>query len=617
MQKKEKFLYLSYILIAVLDVITYLLTKNYDVFFLKFNLIFPLINNIGFFIVALILKSKMSEFKDFCEFLNLLIAVQIISNISNICAYGTVMPYAVAYFTNTFVMLSAIFILFFITGQKRLSINIFFIFNIILGIFNVICRNIRQTPLSINDIKTAYTFTKVANDINFIPTWDNILVIIVCIIIFFILFLSVQEKKKFKLKERLFYIIAAVSIICGVLVYKHFNENLLDITEFNSRYNGYGNNILFELVDRKIKKPSKYEENLSKMDNYTVTFSEGDQPENVIVIMNEAFSDIEPFINDEIYQDYMPYIHSLEDNTIKGWTYSSVYGGMTAQSEFEFLTGSSGLFGKGKILYNYGLKDNTLSLVSNLKGLGYKTIAFHPADKLNYNRLDSYTALGFDELIFDKDLDDLTVDDGFRLYSDKKCYNKIMDEINNNDKLFVFNVTLQNHAMYYPSSEDDYYCDNSELNAYLNLVKASDDAFKDFLTQLETIDEKTIVVMFGDHQPALSSKPNYKKGISQVDRIVPYIIWANYDIDTTDSENISLNYLSNLLCKEANLPLSPYQNYLEDLKDKYPVINMAGTIDKDGNEYSNNLKEEYLNTYNSFFYNQIIDENTNEEFYSW
>ena len=44
---------------------------------------------------------------------------------------------------------------------------------------------------------------------------------------------------------------------------------------------------------------------------------------------------------------------------------------------------------------------------------------------------------------------------------------------------------------------------------------------------------------------------------------------------------------------------------------------MAGTIDKDGNEYSNNLKEEYLNTYNSFFYNQIIDENTNEEFYSW
>ena len=617
MQKKEKFLYLSYILIAVLDVITYLLTKNYDVFFLKFNLIFPLINNIGFFIVALILKSKMSEFKDFCEFLNLLIAVQIISNISNICAYGTVMPYAVAYFTNTFVMLSAIFILFFITGQKRLSINIFFIFNIILGIFNVICRNIRQTPLSINDIKTAYTFTKVANDINFIPTWDNILVIIVCIIIFFILFLSVQEKKKFKLIERLFYLIAAVSIICGVLVYKHFNENLLDITEFNSRYNGYGNNILFELVDRKIKKPSKYEENLSKMDNYTVTFSEGDQPENVIVIMNEAFSDIEPFINDEIYQDYMPYIHSLEDNTIKGWTYSSVYGGMTAQSEFEFLTGSSGLFGKGKILYNYGLKDNTLSLVSNLKGLGYKTIAFHPADKLNYNRLDSYTALGFDELIFDKDLDDLTVDDGFRLYSDKKCYNKIMDEINNNDKLFVFNVTLQNHAMYYPSSEDDYYCDNSELNAYLNLVKASDDAFKDFLTQLETIDEKTIVVMFGDHQPALSSKPNYKKGISQVDRIVPYIIWANYDIDTTDSENISLNYLSNLLCKEANLPLSPYQNYLEDLKDKYPVINMAGTIDKDGNEYSNNLKEEYLNTYNSFFYNQIIDENTNEEFYSW
>ena len=617
MQKKEKTLYLSYILIVILNIIIYLSTKNYDTFFLRLNFIFPLINNIGFFIVALILKKKMSEFKTFNELLNLLIAIQTISNISNICAYGVISPYAVAYFTNTLVMLSTVFVLFFITGQKRLSINIFFIFNIILGIFNIICRNIRQTPLSINDIKTAYTFTQVASDINFIPNLNNILLIIACVIIFFILLLSIQEKRKFKLKERLFYIIAAISIICGVLVYKHFNENLLDTTEFNSRYNGYGNNILFELTERKIKKPAKYEENLSKMDNYTVTFSEGEQPENVIIIMNEAFSDLEPFINNKISQDYMPYIHSLEKNTIKGWAYSSVYGGMTAQSEFEVLTGSSGLFGKGKILYNYGLKENTPSLVSNLESLGYKTIAFHPADEKNYSRLDAYTALGFDELIFDKDLDDLVTNDGFGHYSDKKCYNKILDEINNNDKLFILNVTLQNHAMYYPSNNDDYYCDNSELNAYLNLIKASDDAFKDFLTQLEECDEKTIVVMFGDHQPALDNKPKYKNNITQVDRIVPYIIWANYDIDTSGGENISLNYLSNLLCKKANLPLSPYQNYLEDLKEKYPVINMAGTIDKDGNEYSNNLKEEYLNTYNSFFYNQIIDESTNEEFYSW
>ena len=62
---------------------------------------------------------------------------------------------------------------------------------------------------------------------------------------------------------------------------------------------------------------------------------------NVIAIMNESLADLNvdgPF---ETSEDYLPFIHSLTKNTIKGKLYVSIEGANTANSEFEFLTGNS------------------------------------------------------------------------------------------------------------------------------------------------------------------------------------------------------------------------------------------------------------------------------------
>ena len=40
-------------------------------------------------------------------------------------------------------------------------------------------------------------------------------------------------------------------------------------------------------------------------------------------------------------EDGMPFIHSLEENTVKGSLLVSVAGGGTANTEYEFLTGNS------------------------------------------------------------------------------------------------------------------------------------------------------------------------------------------------------------------------------------------------------------------------------------
>ena len=68
---------------------------------------------------------------------------------------------------------------------------------------------------------------------------------------------------------------------------------------------------------------------------------------NIIVIMNEAFSDPSVLGDFTTNEDYMPFVHSLldgADNTISGHLNVSVKGGNTANTEFEYLTGASMAF---------------------------------------------------------------------------------------------------------------------------------------------------------------------------------------------------------------------------------------------------------------------------------
>ena len=61
------------------------------------------------------------------------------------------------------------------------------------------------------------------------------------------------------------------------------------------------------------------------------------------VILNEAFSDLAVRGNFTTNEDYMPFIHSLQqgaENTRTGYLNVSVLGGNTANTEFEFLTGN-------------------------------------------------------------------------------------------------------------------------------------------------------------------------------------------------------------------------------------------------------------------------------------
>ena len=64
----------------------------------------------------------------------------------------------------------------------------------------------------------------------------------------------------------------------------------------------------------------------------------------MIVIMNESFADLSVLGELETNAPLTPFMDSLEENTIKGYALSSVFGAKTPNSEWEFMTGNSMAF---------------------------------------------------------------------------------------------------------------------------------------------------------------------------------------------------------------------------------------------------------------------------------
>ena len=88
---------------------------------------------------------------------------------------------------------------------------------------------------------------------------------------------------------------------------------------------------------------------------------------------------------------------------------------------------------------------------------------------------------------------------------------------------------------------------------------------------------------------------------------MPYLIWANYDIEEETDADTSVNYLAAKVLKAAGVPTSDYQNYLLELSEKYPVISAQRVLDADGNRYGADELPEELDAYEKLQYYQLFD----------
>ncbi|MBR0085595.1 MAG: LTA synthase family protein [Lachnospiraceae bacterium] len=392
---------------------------------------------------------------------------------------------------------------------------------------------------------------------------------------------------------------------------------------------GYSTERVSELLE-KYKKEAE---------EYNAAIDDSKELPNIVVVINETFSDLSVLGDFKTNVDYMPFVRSMSENTVKGYMYASIVGGNTPNSEFEFLSGCSLAFlPMGSVPFQQYITGALPSLVENVEKEGYSTYAMHPYGASGWDRDEVYPWLGFDSIEFQ---DKFRGAERIRDYvTDEALYERVIKYLNQKspeEKLFCYVMTMQNHGGYYKDFDNfkvDVVIDGSTKKStrrYLSLIKISDGQFKDLITYFEnSFDEPVVVMMFGDHQPNndIVEPVQTLNGLDASDLSledaqnrykVPFVIWANYDIEEADySSGISLNYLSNLLCSTAGLKITPYQAFLKDLYKEVPIVTANVVIDNKGDYYpvADNPYNDVLNDYACIQYNYLFDtKNRIDEFF--
>lgn len=585
------------------------------------------------------------------------------------------------FFANYIVILCLYFLFYAVSGSLRVS---YLIVNPVLfgfALAHSYVMEFRGTPFLPMDFLSITTAVGVANTYDYTPTYKMICAILIFI---FLMIIAIKTKTpKFSLLLKIIsrsftatFSIVLVILFFGTSVFADMGVK----PDFWNQTRGYRNygfiwNFFCNTKYLYMSEPDNYNpNNIGDYVNSVVDPDEGGEVSqvkkpNIVCIMNESLSDLSVLGEFTTNQDYMPFMRSLTENTIKGNLYVPVIGAGTSNSEFEFLTGHTTAFlPSGSNAYMLYIKNPIASLVSTLEAQGYSSYALHPYYADGWKRTEVYNNLGFN--VFDslEDIMDITLMDMFKdngnepdylqnlvsqVYPDRKDmlirqyisdiynYRLLIEDFENRDKskpYFAFNVTMQNHGGYTNGcvnfSEDVHATSVSQdyikANKYLSLVKKSDDAFKNLVEYFSNVDEPTIICMFGDHQPTIETAfISEVMGVSNLTSLTseqeqkrhctPFFIWANYDIEEQYIEKLSANYLSSLMLQTAGVQLTEYNKYLLTLSKTLPVIDTVGYIDNNGVYYKWSDSSPYislLDDYERVQYNNIFDQqNVNSDIF--
>lgn len=536
-------------------------------------------------------------------------------------------------------------ILYFLVGRVRTALRIELVIAMVFGLSNAYVVRFRTNPIVPWDLFSWKTAVSVASNYDFKPDTHMVVVTILFLAGIALLQFVKKESGTIKIWKRLI-LAAAFCVVLTGFVGKLQDESFqtshrlypfLFTPAYMTNVNGIAVTFAMDLAYVTVEKPSGYQasEEQAVLEQYGEQETErAEELPNIIAVMNESFSDLAVLGDFTVNEDYMPYLHRLQQgnaNTVTGYLNVSVCGGNTANTEFEFLTGNTMAFlPQGSIPYQQYITGELDSLPSYLASLGYQTVATHPYNASGWQRDTVYPLLGFSESIF---RDQYWGASQVRKYvSDDSCVDKIIQLYEGKEEgkpLFVFNVTMQNHGGYtdlYDNFTPEIQVEgvnSTAVSQYLSLIRLSDASLEKLIQYFSGVDEKTIVVFFGDHQPndTVAAPILAKNGISvknmdteqlKLRYQVPYVIWANYDIGEETGKDTSANYLAADVLRYAGVAPDAYLDYLSELKEQYPIISAMRVVTADGEDTDATAQKEGLSDYQKLQYYQLFDHKEKE-----
>ncbi len=461
------------------------------------------------------------------------------------------------------------------------------------GIANCVLLALRVTPLEGADLQ----IVKISLITKYLNTFQISLIVAVILLALaalVVLFIKLPKSKvnyaKVITSAVIYAVILTVSLISfrssGILLSEH-TKNLANA------YKNYGFNYCFlcSIFDTGIDKPEVYNEldlnniinnvNNAADKNSTVKhqaelIQNGEQSPNVIFLQLETFFDVNHLSNVEFSEDPIPNFSDLQANYSSGYLGVPSIGAGTANTEFEVISGMSlNHFGMGEYPYKTVLQNNPCeSICYNLKNHGYKAHAIHNNTAIFYDRDRVFSNLGFDTftaLEYMQDVD-YTIGGWAKDSVLLGCINDCLDSSEGSD--VIYTITVQSHGKY-PSSyeielpikstgfsnEED---TNLEFEYYINQLYEVDRFIGELLDSLQKRDERTVVVMYGDHLPSFEISEGDLEGGDLF--ATEYVIWDNFGLQKQNG-NIAAYQISShimeLLGYDDGMLTKLHQNYKE------------------------------------------------------
>ncbi len=472
-----------------------------------------------------------------------------------------------------------------------------------LGIANGVILVNRMTPLTTKDFDNLKDGASIMTNYFSVKT---LIIVIVCVVVAIFLAIFIHNKSpRMSHKPDYRKVIASVLgsiLVSFCLIQGGMKVGVLD-TFFYSLPSAYEENgvaycFVITAVKSGVDKPKDYSEDSIKniFKNGTLgsdkiyTPGKDDNTKvskkpNIIFLQLESFIDPTMVKSVKFNKDPVPNFRKLLKNYSSGYLTVPACGAGTANVEFEVMTGLSVRnFGPGEYPYKTILRKTTVeSAPYDLKQLGYSSHAIHNHRGAFYYRNKVFANMGFDSFTCLEYMNDV-VKTPKNWAKDSILTNQITDALKSTkNQDYIYTISVQGHGKY-PTEK---VIENPEIKVtkyqseeqrwsyeyYANQVYQMDKFIKQLTDTLSKYDEDVVLVMYGDHLPALDMKQSDMKDNSLYE--TQYVIWDNFGMKKKDKDvmayQLNAEVFSRLgisvgLMNKFHQNNSYSETYLDDLK---------------------------------------------------
>lgn len=321
-------------------------------------------------------------------------------------------------------------------------------------------------------------------------------------------------------------------------------ENVIETYE----HDGFAYCFLYTFADLGMEEPEDYSPQAA--DALADALEASPEPEsalrpNIIFLQLESFMDPDRLVGVKTAQEAVPTFTRLKEEGPSGSLYMPMVGGGTANCEFEVLTGmNTDFFGVGEYPYNTIVRETACeSIAFNLKEYGYSSHFIHNFSGSFYSRHEVLPQLGFDDYDSVEYMPNVSLN-ALDWPKDDVLAGEVLRALDNTPgRDFVFVTTMQGHGPYpeEPICEtpiavevNDERLNSASVEYYVNQLCETDAFVGELLAALEAQAEPTVVLVYGDHLPALSLEADM---IASGDLFESeYALWANFPLDAQDQD---------------------------------------------------------------------------------